>query len=153
MPAVFVGGKFEGVITLSSKDYPYSEWVDKNLAREREEYEKPNLSLWLEIENKDDPVSALTIPVTNLDVYEGGMKCSQADMKFTFEFNGKAKVNVHKLTKAAIDSGQKVRVTGFSVNGAQQDFENPVEITLLIQSKKLSLIRTKRKMLLKSPIV
>jgi hypothetical protein len=58
-------------------------------------------------------------------------------MKFTFEFDGKAKVNVHKDTKSAIDAGEKAKATGFTVNGAQQGFENPVEISLVIQSKKL----------------
>jgi len=137
MPTVYVGGKFEGTITLTDKDYPYSQWTDKKLAKQREDYKKPNLSLWLEIENKEDAISPLAIPVTNLDVYEGSMKCSQSDMKFTFEFDGKAKVNVHKDTKAAIDAGEKAKATGFTVNGAQQGFENPVEISLVIQSKKL----------------
>lgn len=137
MPTVYVGGKFEGTITLTDKDYPYSQWTDKKLAERREDYKKPNLSLWLEIENKEDPISPLAIPVTNLDVYEGSMKCSQSDMKFTFEFDGKAKVNVHKDTKAAIDAGEKAKATGFTVNGEKQGFENPVEISLVIQSKKL----------------
>jgi len=137
MPTVYIGGKFEGTITLPDKDYPYNQWTDKGLAKEREEYKKPNLSLWLEIENKNDPISPLAIPVTNLDVYEGSMKCAQSDMTFTFEFDGKAKANVHKDTKAAIDAGEKAKATGFTVNGAQQSFENPVEISLVIQSKKL----------------
>jgi len=137
MPTVYVGGKFEGAITLTDKNYPYSQWTDKKLAKQREDYKKPNLSLWLEIENKEDPISPLAIPVTNLDVYEGSMKCSQSDMKFTFEFDGKAKVNVHKDTKAAIDAGEKAKATAFTVNGAQQGFENPVEISLVIQSKKI----------------
>lgn len=137
MSTVYVGGKLEITITLTDKDYPYDCWTDKKLAKQREEYKQPNLSLWLEIENKEDPISPLSIPVTNFDVYEGTMKCSQSDMKFTFEFDGKAKVNVHKDTKAAIDAGEKAKATGFIVNGAQQDFENPVEISLAIQSKKL----------------
>jgi hypothetical protein len=75
--------------------------------------------------------------VNNLDVYEGGMKCSQNGMKFTFEFDGKAKVNVHKDTKTAIDAGETAKATGFAINGAQHNFENPIQISLVIQSKKL----------------
>lgn len=137
MPTVYVGGKFEGTITLVDKDYPYTQWIDKKLAKQREDYKKPNLSLWLEIENKEDPISPLAIPITNLDVYEGSIKFSQNEMKFTIEFDGKAKVNVHKDAKAAIDAGEKAKATAIAINGAQQGFDNPMEISLTVQSKKL----------------
>lgn len=137
MPIVYVAGKFSSIVKLKDKDYPYSEWVDKDLAKQREEYEKPNLSLWLEIENKEDEVSPFAIPVTNLDVYEGSINCTQSGMSFTLEFDGKAKVNVHKDTKAAIDKGEKPKAIGMAVNGASQDFEEPLEVQLAVQSKKI----------------
>lgn len=137
MPSAYVGGKFQGTIKLVDKDYPYSDWIDKKLAKQREDYEKPNLSLWLEIENTEDPISPLAIPITNLDIYEGTIKFSQNGMAFTIEFDGKAKVNVHKDTKAAIDAGKKAKATAISINGTQQDFDNPIEINLIVQSKKL----------------
>lgn len=137
MPIVYVSGKFDGTITLVDKDYPYSQWIDKKLAKQREDYKKPNVTLWLEIENKQDPISPLVIPITNLDVYEGAIKFSQNEMSFTVVFDGKAKVNVHKDTKAAIDAGEKAKATGMAINGAQHGFDNPMEISLTVQSKKL----------------
>ena len=137
MPTVYVGGKFEGTITLADTDYPYKQWIDKKLAKEREDYKKPKLSLWLEMENKEDPISPLVIPVTNLDVYEGAIKFSQNEMKFTIDFDGKAKVNVHKDVKTAIDAGEKGKATAIAINGAEQGFDTPIEINLTIQSKKL----------------
>ena len=137
MPNIYVSGKFTCSIELSDKDYPYTDWVDKKLAKQREEYEKPNLSLWLEIENKDDSMSPLAIPITNQDVFEGSIKYSQNGMKFTLEFDGKAKVSVHKDTKKAIDDGEKPLATGIAINGAQHSFDQPMTQSLEISSKKI----------------
>lgn len=47
MPAVYVSGTFVGVVELQDKDYPYSDWTNIELAKEREGYDRPNLALWL----------------------------------------------------------------------------------------------------------
>lgn len=65
------------------------------------------------------------------------MKCTQDGMKFTFEFSGKAKVNVTKETKAAVDAGEKPKPTGIMINGAEAVYETDSELTLVVQSKKL----------------
>ncbi len=137
MPAIYVGGKFTASVTLEDKDYPYKQWTDAKLAKQREEYKKPNITLWLQIENKDDPISPLAIPVTNLDVYEGSLKTSQNGLTFTIEFDGKAKPTVHKDTKTAVDAGQTAMATSIAINGTQHSFETPLKIELTVQSKKL----------------
>jgi hypothetical protein len=137
MPVIYVSGNFVGSVILENKDYPYSEWIDTSLKNEREERNKPTLTLWLEIENKDDPISPFTIPVSNLDVYEGGLKVSQSELTFTVNFDGKAKPSVHKDTKAAIDAGGVALATGVAINGAQHLFQTPLPVSLKIQSKKL----------------
>lgn len=137
MPAVYLSGKFNCEITLVKDDYPYSDWIDDNLAQERQAYERPNLGLWLQIENTDDNISPFAIPVTELDIYEGAFNCSRNGLTFKFEFDGKAKVNVNKDTKAAVDRGEKPKATEVSINGASYSFDQPVEVSFIIQSKKL----------------
>ena len=137
MPVVYVGGQFSVTVTLPDKKLPYKDWIDRKLAAEREKFKKPNLMLWLQIEDKEDPISPLAIPVSDLDLYEGVMKVTQDGMTFHFEFDGKAKVTVHKDTKAAVDAGEKAHATSISVNGRRHPLGEPMDIGLVIQSKKL----------------
>lgn len=137
MPIIYVSGKFSATVLLQDKDYPYQDWIDKKLTKKRTENDKPISGIWLEIENAEDPVSPFTIPLTNLDVYEGGINSTQSEMNFTMIFEGKAKVNVHKLTKEALDKGGVALATAISINGAQQELAKAQKTDLQIQSKKL----------------
>jgi hypothetical protein len=137
MPSVYVSGKFKGTVELEDTEYPYSEWTDDELAKKRESFKKPNLILWLKIENEADPISPLMIDIQDLNVYEGVFKFSQVGMLFTVEFDGKAKPTVHKDTKVAVDAGKSAQVDSMSKNGASHSFSSIEESSFVIQSKKL----------------
>lgn len=136
MPAVYIGGKFNIEVNLDSEEYPYDHWVDNELAEQRAEYDRPNLSIWFEIENKLDEISPLSIPVTNLDIYEGEFRFTNEELNFQITFNGKAKATVSKDVKAAIDAGKTSRITGLAINGAEYTVDI-AEHGLTVQSKKL----------------
>lgn len=136
MPTIYVAGSFKTSIDLKDDDTTYEFWTDKKLAKEREGV-WPNLTLWLEIENAEEPISPFTIPVSVTEVYDGHMTCIQTGKSFQFEFNGKAKATVHKVTKAAVDEGKKPMASAIAVNGSQKEFEEKQAINLVVQSKKL----------------
>ena len=137
MPAVYLDGSFSNVVQFSAKNSTFNDWADKKLAKQRDEYKKPNIILWLKIENDSEPIAPFAIPITNYDLYEGQMSCNQDGMNFKFEFNGKAKVNVQKDTKQAIDAGKVAKVSGIAINGAEYPFEETLPISVIISSKKI----------------
>jgi hypothetical protein len=136
MPAVYVETNFEATVNLTSDDdFVYGEWTDKKLAKERVEYKKPNKGVWFQIANPEDAVEVFPIPITENDVYEGGIEIAQDGRKFTFKVNLKAKVNVHKTTKEKIDLGITPKLTGLSINGQEYPVEMSADIK--VQSKKI----------------
>lgn len=137
MPSIFVAANEEFHITLKDKDHPYKSWIDKKLAKQREEYKKPNIILWFEIENKIDPIAPFAIPVTDLDVYEGVMNYEQNELAFKLTFRGKAKANVNSETKKVIDSGQTAELASVSINGEGYAFENAIKTKAIFQSRKM----------------
>ena len=80
-------------------------------------------------------IEIVPIPVTEKDVYEGNLSVTRDDRKFTFSFNDKAKVNIHKSTKEKLDAGLVPRVSGLMINGQQYDTYLAIEAN--IQSKKI----------------
>lgn len=137
MPAVYLEGNFSNIVQFASKSSTFNDWADKKLAKQRDEYKKPNIILWLKIENESEPIAPFAIPITNYDLYEGHMSCVQDGMSFKFEFKGKAKANVQKDTKQAVDAGKVARVSGIAVNGAEFAFEETLPITVIFSSKKI----------------
>lgn len=136
MPTVYVSTNFEASVTLAADDgFVFSEWTDKKVAKEREEYEKPNKGVWLQIVNPDDEVEVFPIPITEKDVYEGVFDVKRDGRKFSFCLNGKAKVTIHKTTKEKLDSGLTPKVSGLMINGQQYEVDLPIDA--VIQSKKI----------------
>jgi hypothetical protein len=140
MPIVYVAGQFRGVIDLSDHGYPYDDWIDPELRERREEYGHSYVSIWVEIDNPNDPISPFAFDIPDQGVYEGGMSLTQDKGVFTLEFSGKAKVSVTKETRARIDGGLQsgdAKVTSFSVNGASGCLEVPTPVMFIVQSKKI----------------
>jgi len=138
MPFVFVSGNLDLSVSLTKDDdFLIKEWKDKKLAKQRAEYEKPNLGLWLELENSKDPSTPLPIPIYELDIYEGEFIATQSGNEFNFKFNGKAKVTVHKSTKDHLDNGALAKLHSVSINGASYNFEEPKSVDFQISSKKI----------------
>ncbi len=136
MPFVFVSGKFSTKVDLpNDEDFTYGEWTDKKLAKQRKEYEQPNMGLWFEFVDADDETKTYPVPLYENDVYDGSLAVVQSGRSFTFSFDGKAKVNVHKNTKALIDSGQIPPLTSVSLNGQGYGVDQTIT-GLAIQSKK-----------------
>jgi hypothetical protein len=138
MPFVFVSGNLELTVTLTKDDdFLLKEWKDKKLAKQRAEYEKPNLGLWLELENLKNTSTSLPIPIYELDIYEGEFIATQSGNEFNFKFNGKAKASVHKSTKEQTDTGALAKLHSVSINGASYNFDEPKSVDLQISSKKI----------------
>lgn len=138
MPNVFVSGKVSFSITLpKDADFTFRQWTDKSLAKDRKEYNRSNLGLWFEIPNKKDEISPYAIPVNETGIYEGNFEVTQSGRTFTFLFDGKAKADVHKDTKAQIEKGKAPKLVGVSVNGQQFSPDEPIPAELAIQLKKL----------------
>jgi len=136
MPTVYVSANFNATVNLSKDDdFVFGEWTDKKLAKKREGYDNPNLGIWLQITNPENEIEIFPIPVTEKDVYEGNLSVTRDDRKFSFNFNGKAKVNIHKSTKEKLDAGLVPRVSGLMINGQQYDTDLVIEAN--IQSKKI----------------
>ncbi len=136
MPTIYVSANFEASIDLDAdQDFTFGEWTDKKLAKERDEYKKPNKGIWLEITNPEDSSEVFPIPVTDKDVYDGVLDVVRDGRNFLFKFNGKAKVSVHKLTKEKIDLGLKPKVSGLMINGQQSPVDIPIDVE--IGSKKI----------------
>jgi len=120
MPIVYVAGNLDVEVELGSDDdFAYEQWTDESLKKQRQEYKRPNISLWLEAPNPEDAISPYAIPVTELDMYEGVLSVSQKSRIFTLSFKGAAKVNAHKDVKSCVDSGGAFKLVGVSVNGQQ----------------------------------
>lgn len=138
MPNVFVGGKVSFSITLpKDADFTFEQWTDKDLAKQRQEYKRPNVGLWFEIPNKKDKICPFAIPVYETGIYEGNFEVSQSGRTFTFSFDGKAKADVHKDTKAQLEKGQVPKLVGVSINGQSFSPDKPIPAELAIQLKKL----------------
>jgi hypothetical protein len=136
MPTIYVSTNFETSITLAADDdFVFNQWTDKKLPKEREEYEKPNKGIWLQIVNPNDQVEVFPIPITEKDIYEGALDVKRDGRKFSFFLNGKAKVSIHKTTKERLDSGLTPKVAGLMINGQEYPVDLPIEA--LIQSKKI----------------
>ena len=136
MPTVYVSANFNATVNLSKDDdFVFGEWTDNKLAKKREVYDNPNLGIWLQITNPENEIEIFPIPVTEKDVYEGNLSVTRDDRKFSFSFNGKAKVNIHKSTKEKLDAGLVPRVSGLMINGQQYDTDLVIEAN--IQSKKI----------------
>lgn len=136
MPTVYVSTNFEASINLAADDdFVFGEWTDKKLAKEREEYEKPNKGIWLQIVNPNDGVEVFPIPITEKDIYEGSLDVERDGRKFSFSMNGKAKVSIHKTTKEKLDLGLSPKVAGLMINGQEYAVDLPIDA--LIQSKKI----------------
>ena len=136
MPVVYVSSKFHASIVLDSDDdFLFEVWTDAKLVKERESYGHPQRGIWLHIVNPDDEVEVFPIDITEKTIYEGSFDVVRKDREFSFSLDGKAKVNVHKLTKEKIDAGLIPRVAGLVVNGHTHSVDLPID--LIIQSKKL----------------
>ena len=136
MPFVYVSAKFRATIDLTADDeFVFEQWTSEELAREREEYEQPSRSINLAILNPEDERDVYPIRITEKDVYDGVLQVVRVGRSFTFSFDGKAKINVHKTTKDKLDLGLKPKVDGLVINGQ----EHPVDfaIDVVIQSKKI----------------
>ncbi len=138
MPNVFVGGKVSFSVTIpKDDDFTFKQWTDKSLAKQRKQYNRPNLGLWFEIPNAKDKISPFAIPVNETEVYEGNFEVSQSGRTFTFIFDGKAKADVHKDTKAQIEKGKAPVLVRVSINGQGFAPDEPIPAELAIQLKKL----------------
>jgi hypothetical protein len=136
MPYVYVSGKTEFEVEVGKEnEFIYKQWTSKKLSSQRKEYKKPCISFWYELENLIEPISPFVVVVTELDLYEGIFTTMQNGRKFKFEFDGKAKTSVHKLTKIEIDKGRKPKLTGVNINGDGISIEG-LSDSLIIQSKK-----------------
>jgi hypothetical protein len=136
MPTVYVSANFETSVELTADDdFILGEWTNKKLAKERKEYDKPNKGLWLQITNPEDEVDVYPIPVNEGDIYDGALEVTQSGKKFTFSFNGKAKVSIHKTTKEKLDLGLIPRVNGLMINGQSYGVDLPIQA--VIQAKKI----------------
>jgi len=136
MPAIYASTLFEATVNLTADDdFVFSQWTDTKLAKERLECKKSNKGICFQIVNPDDAVEVFPIPITESDIYDGGIIISQEGWKFTFKVNLKAKVNIHKTTKEKIDLGLFPRLTGLSINGQEYPVDLKVEVKL--QSKKI----------------
>lgn len=137
MPIVYVAGKLKIDVELpKDEDFCYGEWTDEKLAKQRKEYEQPNIGLWFEFPQPEDSIESFPISVGETDLYEGKLSTTRNGRKFTFEFEGKAKVNIHKLVKAKLDSGETPVLSSVSINGQGYSIE-PRKTELVIQSKKV----------------
>lgn len=140
MPAIYVSGNEKISVTLPNDDdheFTFGQWTDKKLAKQRTEYDRSNAGIWLTIANEDDPSCPFSFPVADRDVYDGSLTVTQNGRTFNFEVNGKFKVNVHKDIKAQIDASNQPKLESLVINGQQYSYEAPIDISIIVQSKKL----------------
>lgn len=136
MPVVYVSGKLEVQVDLGKDDdFEFEQWTDADLKEQRKSYKKSTVGLQLESQNPEDEISPFALPISDLDMYQGALRVSQSGREFIFSFDGAAKVNAHKDTKAAVDGGAKFQLTGVSINGQQVGVTKKAS-ELTIQSKK-----------------
>jgi hypothetical protein len=138
MPFVYVSGSMRVDVQLpEDSNFPFEQWIDEKLAQSRMEYERPRIGFWMDIPNENDPISPYSIPLYELDAYEGELSVINNERLFTFKLDGKFKVKVHKDVKEQIDFGKKPLLTSVSINGHSHPLSESLSVDFKIQSKKI----------------
>jgi len=140
MPTLYASGSIEIHINLpddEDNEFIFNEWTDVELASKRSEFGRPNVGVWLQSENDNDPLEPFVIPINENDAYEGALISKNNGRDFLIQLNGKFKTNVTKETKAAFGEGKKFRISAVSINGQSYDVENDLALEINIQEKKI----------------